>query len=39
MKYTSEEVRNLKSYGELPETISLDLVSEEEEVPFDFDDI
>jgi translation initiation factor 1A len=40
MKYTSEEVRNLKSYGELPETVCLDLVNEEEtELPFDFDDI
>lgn len=40
MKYTDEEVRNLKSYGELPESVSLDIVEENEEsTPFDFDDI
>lgn len=41
LKYTTEEVRNLKSYGELPEGTSLTLkVEEEEEDSFiDFDDI
>ena len=42
MKYTDEEVRNLKSYGELPETTSLVLEQpneETEDTPFDFDDI
>ena len=40
MKYTTEEVRNLKSYGELPETVSLVVENEEEDTsPFDFDDI
>lgn len=42
IKYSDEEVRNLKSYGELPETITLNIekeVSEEEETGFDFDDI
>ena len=40
MKYTTEEVRNLKSYGELPETASLVVENEEEDPsPFDFDDI
>lgn len=43
LKYTTEEVRNLKSYGELPEDTSLnvkkDIEEEEEENPFDFDDI
>ena len=41
MKYTDEEVRNLKSYGELPETTSLVLEQKEEvdDTPFDFDDI
>lgn len=40
MKYTDEEVRNLKSYGELPETTSLVLEEKEEpDTPFDFDDI
>lgn len=39
MKYTTEEVRNLKSYGELPESVSLVVENEEESVPFDFDDI
>ena len=42
MKYTDEEVRNLKSYGELPESTSLVLEQSNEETentPFDFDDI
>jgi len=42
LKYTTEEVRNLKSYGELPEDTSLDVkkdLEEDEENPFDFDDI
>ena len=40
MKYTDEEVRNLKSYGELPETTKLVLEQKEEaDTPFDFDDI
>ena len=41
MKYSDEEVRNLKSYGELPETTSLVLEQKEEvdDTPFDFDDI
>jgi translation initiation factor 1A len=41
LKYTTEEVRNLKSYGELPEDTSLVVQKEEEETitPFDFDDI
>lgn len=41
MKYTDEEVRNLKSYGELPETTTLVLeqAKEEADTPFDFDDI
>jgi len=41
LKYTTEEVRNLKSYGELPEGTSLTLIEEEEEEEsiFDFDDI
>jgi len=42
MKYTDEEVRNLKSYGELPETTSLVLeqtCDQLEDTPFDFDDI
>lgn len=41
LKYTTEEVRNLKSYGELPEDTSLDIQKEdsEDETPFDFDDI
>ena len=42
MKYTTEEVRNLKSYGELPSNASLtgeQEEQEEEEVGFDFDDI
>tara|TARA_B110000046_G_C12925919_1_gene369262 strand:- start:262 stop:651 length:390 start_codon:yes stop_codon:yes gene_type:complete len=42
MKYTDEEVRNLKSYGELPETTSLVLEQTCDETdggPFDFDDI
>jgi translation initiation factor 1A len=41
-KYTTNEVRNLKSYGELPPTISISEEKEEDEeesVPFDFDDI
>jgi translation initiation factor 1A len=41
MKYTSEEVRNLKSYGELPSNVSLAAEKEEEtdESMIDFDDI
>ena len=42
MKYTTDEVRNLKSYGELPSNASLTgekEQEEEEEVGFDFDDI
>ena len=41
LKYTTEEVRNVKSYGELPEGTSLTLIEEEEEEEsiFDFDDI
>jgi translation initiation factor 1A len=41
-KYTTDEVRNLKSYGELPPIISISEETEEDEeetVPFDFDDI
>ena len=41
MKYTSEEVRNLKSYGELPEgtSLALQVEEEEEDIHIDFDDI
>jgi len=41
LKYTSDEVRNLKAYNELPEGTSLTSQEEEqeEESIFDFDDI
>jgi len=42
LKYTSDEVRNLKAYNELPEGTSLTLkeeYEEEEESVMDFDDI
>lgn len=37
-KYTLEEARTLKCYGELPETLP-DPEETEDDVPFDFDDI
>ena len=45
-KYNADEARNLKAYGELPDTAKLGAAAgvdggedEDEEVPFDFDDI
>jgi translation initiation factor 1A len=46
LKYNADEARNLKAYGELPDTAKLGAAAgvdggedEDEEVPFDFDDI
>jgi translation initiation factor 1A len=39
LKYTQEEVRTLKAYGEIPEKIGQESNVEEEENQFTFDDI
>ena len=39
LKYTQEEVRTLKAYGEIPEKIDQESNVEEEENQFTFDDI
>ena len=44
LKYTSDEARNLKAYGELPETAKINESTEvefgdEDDVEFDFDEI
>ena len=38
-KYTDEEVRTLKSYGELPEQATLTPICDQDDCTFDFDDI
>ena len=44
LKYNSEEARNLKAYGELPESAKINQTDmegdgDEEEIPFDFDEV
>jgi len=44
LKYTSDEARNLKAYGELPDTAKINESTEvefgdEDDVEFDFDEI
>jgi len=40
LKYTSDEARNLKAYGELPENVKIETVAAEEtgEIEFEFQD-